>query len=62
MGIMVYSLFWVMQDLYHQPNYSLIEVYYRNPKIAVEVTRSQVELEPATLNPKPRNPKTNTRK
>ena len=23
MGIMVYSLFWVMQDLYHQPYGSL---------------------------------------
>ena len=25
MGIMVYPLLWVMQDLYHQPYYTLLE-------------------------------------
>ena len=28
MGIMVYSLFWVMQDLYHQPYHSKVNLFW----------------------------------
>ena len=31
MGIMVYSLFWVMQDLYHQPYGSMLWFLYIVP-------------------------------
>ena len=47
MGIMVYSLFWVMQDLYHQP--WDIDI----PKKPTRSPEKQGASNSASLNPKP---------